>query len=377
MLQGYYFLLKVNTVLTKNTILFSLLITTLMTSGCASKVFESKGISPKKIATECKDMVYYLPKTYYRVSIHPKQDNNGNVVRSITSNSKSRPLYDITLTRYTVPDMENPICLNFKHSNSADDDYDVTISTTGLIQSVNSVNTDKSLDIALKTVELVGTIAKAASLPGSVALAYRAAEIDEPDESLEEPIINLDAVYDYQALIGGKNILENYEYKNKAALNMNLILSLTSLAGDKFPQHKQATYQNLSGNSFYYKGLVPHTLKLDFGLQTYEDIVYLPDNSPVFSYDLTRGALVKKTTNLTFTDGMLTSVAIENPSELLAAVEFPLEILKAIIAVPAELLTFKVENYNAQTNAYAAQTKLLEALIELESKKSEAAQTSQ
>lgn len=62
---------------------------------------------------------------------------------------------------------------------------------------------------------------------------------------------------------------------------------------------------------------------------------------------------------------MLTGVEVDNPSEALAIVSFPLDLLKAIISIPATALAIKVQNYAAEQNLNDSQTKLLQSQISL------------
>jgi hypothetical protein len=90
---------------------------------------------------------------------------------------------------------------------------------------------------------------------------------------------------------------------------------------------------------------------MHFDTYVFSRTVLLPNEAPLMTLDITRPAFIRKVINLTFTNGILTEVHINKPSEILAGLKIPLDIVKAIAAIPKELLTFKVE-YSQEYNKY-------------------------
>ncbi|OLN27023.1 hypothetical protein DVDV_2323 [Desulfovibrio sp. DV] len=76
----------------------------------------------------------------------------------------------------------------------------------------------------------------------------------------------------------------------------------------------------------------------------------MPNESPAYLFDLRRTAFVKKTYAVQFENGFLTSAKINKPSELLAGVSLPVDIIKSIASIPAEIIQLKI-NYNSQQQA--------------------------
>ena len=114
--------------------------------------------------------------------------------------------------------------------------------------------------------------------------------------------------------------------------------------------------KGVGSRSVYYRPLLPCILKVRFFDTLYEKIIYLPNKSPIIAFDITRPAFTKKVTKLTFANGVLTEVYLNKPSELLAGLKIPTEIIKAVAGMPLELLQFRV-NYAEEYN------KLLQAQI--------------
>ncbi len=332
-----------------------------MLGGCG-KVYTSNVMTPETVASSCTQQVYFLPKSFFKVSIHPRFEKGALVYSSSLPNLV--PMHDMTVEKILVADTDNPICLDFLHDATSSDKVDITIGSNGLLQSVNSTVEDKKGEILVATVDLVAQIAKLGTVPHD--LFKMLAILDNgPKPAIQPLLIHIEEVYSYADLIkdNGVNVLEGKKYPKK----MEVRLQLKSLGGEKpYPKADLPTNsKKRDGPSFYYKVLIPHKVLLSWDQHVFSDVFNLPDNGPTLAYDVSRAALVKKTTKLTFTDGALTKVEIDNPSEALAAVKLPVDILKAIVSIPGELLTFKVQNIKDQTAVSDAELERLKAKTKL------------
>jgi hypothetical protein len=83
-------------------------------------------------------------------------------------------------------------------------------------------------------------------------------------------------------------------------------------------------------------------------------ILYLPNGGPILSLDVLRAALVEKKNEITLENGMLTSAKQTKPSEILAGLNIPLEIIKALVSLPTDLIQLKI-NYSKADQAYLTQ----------------------
>ncbi len=91
------------------------------------------------------------------------------------------------------------------------------------------------------------------------------------------------------------------------------------------------------------------------------EMVPFENISPVLSLRVDRTVFAKRKTALLFDDGALTSVCIYKSSELEAAVEIPLELVKAVVALPAEILKVQYDQVADSNNLLDAEKKLLAA----------------
>jgi len=93
--------------------------------------------------------------------------------------------------------------------------------------------------------------------------------------------------------------------------------------------------------------------------------VMVADPLKTFVVDNSRTAFVSKTVKMTVSDGVLTGIDVDKPSELLAAITIPVEVLKVIASIPGELLTIKVNQISNEKNLSSAQVEMLKLQIDL------------
>ena len=102
-----------------------------------------------------------------------------------------------------------------------------------------------------------------------------------------------------------------------------------------------------------------------------------PDSTTRFALPMQGAAFAKVSSKYTFKNGVPVSAEIDRPSQLVAITALPVDILKALISVPAELIKLRVD-YSSQAAAQAeaqvreakAQQELLKALEDLEAARS-------
>ncbi len=99
--------------------------------------------------------------------------------------------------------------------------------------------------------------------------------------------------------------------------------------------------------------------------QTQTVSVNLPDPTQTFVLPSQAGAFTKSVTTHAFKDGIPTEFSTTRPSEILAVANLPLDLARAIISVPTEMLKLKVD-YNNQAQALTeAQSKILQSRLDL------------
>jgi hypothetical protein len=105
-------------------------------------------------------------------------------------------------------------------------------------------------------------------------------------------------------------------------------------------------------------------------------VAVVPDSTTIYRLSSTASAFVTTTESFAFSDGMPTAYSNQRASELLAFVKIPLDVAKAIMTIPTQLIQARV-NYdtqstagiNAQVDSLKAQLSALQARRALEAAK--------
>jgi hypothetical protein len=91
----------------------------------------------------------------------------------------------------------------------------------------------------------------------------------------------------------------------------------------------------------------------------------VPNFGPEFVVPLEARPFVKRGYSLTFSNGILTQMSASRPSELLGFVSPLIEVPKAIVSIPGELLTLRVNHSVNESKLLQNQQALLEAQKEI------------
>lgn len=355
-------------------------------------------------------IIYALPKGMIRLAFSHDKDNQDVFFLE--------PIY--------VPDPMHYYALEACSNIAYDDEVLVSVDSNGLLKTINVTTTSRVGEIALQLVDLAKQAAKVATLHAAEKKYFDISlDLDQfPEENirLEYDSMSINELND--AIDVDKSLKNEYEKEYKNAKNKADKDRLTALitAKEKDISSKEEKIKQLKNNlnnnkklgefrkrykrygltyasltwlanniqggaaatstdqtspgtshslrSVYYRPLFPCKLKVIFNDNLYEKILYLPKpGSPILAWDLKRPAFVQKISKLTFTNGVLTEVYLNKPSELLAGLKIPSEILKAVAGLPLELLQFKVSQdkaYNDFLQAQINQIQLKQQLLELQ-----------
>ena len=121
----------------------------------------------------------------------------------------------------------------------------------------------------------------------------------------------------------------------------------------------------ISASGVFFRPLLPYKLTLTDEVSRTEMTVLVPNKAPVLSIDISRAMFVTKIYEIEFDNGILTRVTIKKPSEALAAASIPIEIAKAIVAIPAELIQLKINTASSEKALLESEKARLEVEKEL------------
>lgn len=93
-----------------------------------------------------------------------------------------------------------------------------------------------------------------------------------------------------------------------------------------------------------------------------EQVVMLPNRSPVTVMHLTRAAFIEQDMQLSFTNGVLTKVSVDKPSQLKSFFDSLLDPVRAVASIPGELFKVRIEKNTNAVNFMKSEAEVLEQM---------------
>jgi hypothetical protein len=298
---------------------------------------------------------YFLPKGYIHLIAEVQNGSSTGTGKSATGTNAQTaaqpsagapqdtapvaaaiPHYKLTVDVTILPDGGNMFLLRPKTSAWAHDTFGITIQN-GLLTSVGSSNSDQTGTVLLKLAELAGTMAAGlkatpyatnppAALPARIELMFAPDDTAEANLTLQK---------------GRLNVVVNRD----------------------FPFIQPQDRDNLPATSagkpddegIFYRPLLPYTVTVneENNQTTYSTVVLLPNDGPILSLVPKRASLVTAKTSIVFDHGCPTAVSFDRASPAVAWASLPIDMVKAFLSAPAELvqLKFNFANSNAQLSS--------------------------
>jgi hypothetical protein len=301
-----------------------LVLASLILPGCTYRLVESQPMleTTETPGADRGGLVYSLPMTI--ISVTGTIDAGGKISYAITP----------TL----VPDTRARYRLKYHASGATDDVVGFTVDKNGLLTTGKGDATDRTGDIV---VAVAKTIAAVQASPS----ARTPTPADETPPSEPYPfsvILTIDDLMNRRAI----------ELPDGAVLTVD----------DKWIPRAEMTANPKCTYSVCFRTVFPlkATITEGQGSSRIHEFAFVAVNPyHVEGIDLRSAALVARTNSVTFETGLITGVTINQPSTTLAIVSLPLTVLKAILAVPAELLTLKIKNVESEASLAKAQADVL------------------
>jgi hypothetical protein len=234
-----------------------------------------------------------------------------------------------------VPDPDQVFAVNYNPSVFASDDVQIEVDKFGYLAKV-SVTTDVVADDIIINVAKAVAAFPAATLPPGNAIATVSFD---PTNTLD-----LDAAN-----------------RHLSSIKKNLKIRLHPAASKAGP-NAVAAITRRSYTGIAYRPLTPLVLEL-LRDEVVEDqiTVLVPNASRIMTIPISRSGFVERVSAVEFESGVIAKIALKKPSEALAFVSIPIEVAKAIISVPAELIQLRVGATNAEKELYEAEKARMEA----------------
>jgi hypothetical protein len=319
-----------------------------------------------------------------------------------------------------IPDTSKTYFLEYFPENSSDDEVSISVNSNQLLQTNSAKSTDDSGKAVVMVAKLIGEVAKLVATHG-LGGVNTFAMISEPNpakppektyvcklkpttiETFLDPSANPKTPYTLAAL---NNLVHTHglplDFKitpvskastsgGEASTPVNK--DSNSLPDAKTCQHKWGSWIDDECTGIFFRASVPYQLTVSVNQDSKFDpleesqsdkaktadkltscltpesstrdlTILAPNDGPVFSVDVSRAMLVTKKTDLTINDGMLAKIDVNKPSQLVAGLQIPLDIVKELASVPADILTLRIKRYQDEGNLTKAQVELLSQEIQ-------------
>lgn len=326
---------------------------------------------------------YALPKTYLAGSI-TLAPSGGNTIQAPVFNG-------LSLTHHGDPD--HRYCLSYEASPFAEETIRVEKTNEGILSLVTSNILDQSrfaVESIFQTIFVAATGSATASLrsdqavPGSTAEIKRLGEFD-PFDYEDTALFNEAAssfgycvfIPDYSFDSTHRSIAQYCDApratvaKHPPKWKANVIAGkIPGWAGSSTAPTTARVDDPKMLAGILYRPRFPYTVYLmnkrghEWVVQDRRTIL-LENISPIMSVGVNRAALSQKTTALQFRDGVFENVCIYNSAGVVELVNIPLSLAKAIFQLPAEIISVRFGDTEAENALLQVQTELLKAQLQL------------
>lgn len=303
-----------------------------LTGGCTSML---SSYQPSVSNAKREGTAYSLSKALVKVSLAVKSDKSIKV-------SIDQPTY--------VPDPDQRYLLAYHPSFLSSDSFTVTVDPlTGYLTKVDMTADDK-------TGEIVQAIAKIITLKeASSGEAGETVLIERYVDPLA--IANLEAEFNTVA-------------KLKSGTDPKLKFFIKTTGNTAIQASAESSAKPNCSVGICYRQPATYIIGFSFNSTiTYESPISIPNGAPVYALNLKRSPFVTRKNTIELSNGSISSVVVDKPSEGLAVAQMPVDIARAVISVPAEILQLKIDLLNKEKGVAEGQAALIDALKALQAKK--------
>lgn len=263
-------------------------------------------------------------------------------------------------------DVSHRYVAQLRHNWLRDDTVKLTVTPAGLLSSSNVVAADRTGDII---VEVAGALAGLGSDGGKSLARSRtsqAASKQQPNCGEPNTLVQIFDPADQSERAHVAANLANAHYPFRVGPLAEAQAELPPVGPKAPPTRRSPTNESVAEailkadrGAIFYRSSVPMTLTLEHQVGDRWHVAdavlaQLPQAGPISYIPANASAFVKTVDDVVFTDGVIASWSPERPSEVLEVVRLPIKIATAMISVPAQILSLRVD-YSSKAKALADQ----------------------
>lgn len=326
-------------------------------------------------------LMYYLPKRVLELTVWEYTFREKLADGSVRTLAPVR--YATVDATATVPDRNYLMRLVHRPSPSFHDNVSVAITPEGLLTSVRTTFRDESPAIVAKLAELAGTVAKAGlPAPKGTTPGLSSISVTPIRRRLATVVVDPTDAAACAAALGRYGVHLTAE----PLLGSEDVRCTLAPPGPCQPVCTQA--------GVCYRPVIPYRITVrpggiieapppgsregpthDIVTGGTQQILMLPNRSPVVCYPIERTAFVRRTLSMSFDNGLLTSMTTDKPSEILGFLSIPIDVAKAIVSIPGELLQLRITRIDQRKALSSSEAAALQSLQDLQKAKASSAGT--
>jgi len=309
---------------------------------------------------------YYLPESLLKIHVVTKvaviyESEDSSLVGSPQTLEQS-----FSVTTENIADTRTLLSLNYKANAMMTDEIKYAVNKKGLLETVDIKTDDRASDIIAKLAEAPKTIlglATAARAAGTFVkikefsgdFIVKASELTAAGLSIPWiiPITNELKPADYVLADAGFTIIATPPFTNPLPAVNTLVTASTPNNVDAIMTRPllniDLTFQSSAGAP------VPNPRPIT---------VTIADMTRVSTVPVKRTAFAKRETKVMMSDGLVIGHDLKNPSSVEGFISIPINIAKAIVSVPGQLVTFKIDNTKRLTDLEKEKLNLEKSLQE-------------
>lgn len=309
------------------------------------------------------DNIYYLPTAFLSIKATAKVITRKDAATGIFINANLAELVLDTSVQ-VVPDTSTVFGIKHKSSLFSSDDLKISVNSFGLLESINLTEEDRIANI----------ISGVTDAPKIILSGQQAAESNNFKTSENNPAAGLTVITETKEYMNNFFILTKEIRTNIASrswiINIDGTANINTTVDASFTLKFNVPHCNafsFNKSEKVLKGVLTRPL-LTVIMSIYKDRnssepnaeyqISIPDESMLVTVPIIRAGFIKKVYGIKLSNGMLLENAINHPSQIEGFVGIPIKIAKALISIPAQILSLKIENIKRQTTLKTEQQNL-------------------
>lgn len=276
------------------------------------------------------------------------------VFRAETDTADGRRRYNFRVEREIIQtaDTKHRYYLQYHANSWTDDSVSIEFTPEGFLQKVQTVTEDQ-------TSAIIGKIAELGKLIGQVVSGIP----DFVDRGLAEEKVVFEVQFDPFIPTELESINKELEgLKSKDFPDFFPIIDIRLIEDqDATPSIGKAVSTTEQGMGIFCKPWAAAELTIKAGKMSERQFFTLPHPFRVHLVEIARPRWIKYTFSMDFDKGFPKAISINRPSQMLAFINMPINVLKTIFSIPAKLIPFNINLDNTKGAAVAAQTQQLQA----------------